>query len=47
MLVLLGTLSTNLLENLMTAKIVVRAGEGTIRGGKRIIRPGDAATSFN
>ena len=47
MLVLLGTLSTYLLENLMTAKRAVRPGEGTIRGGKRIIRPGDATTSFN
>ena len=46
-LVLLGTLSTNLLGNLMTAKRAVRAGEGTIRGGKRTIRPGDVTPSFN
>ena len=44
---LLGTLSTNLLGNLMRAKRVVRAGEGTIRGGKRTIRPGDVTPSFN
>ena len=38
---LLGTLDASSLENLLTVKGTIRAGEGTVRAGQ------DAASSFN
>ena len=39
---LLGTLETSLLGNLLTGKVTIRAGEGTITGGEGTIRAGES-----
>ena len=44
---LLDTLSTSLLGNLLAGKGVIRAGEETTRGDEGIIRSSDAAPSFD
>ena len=37
---LLGTLTASLLESALTRRVVVRAGEGTIKAGECMIRAG-------
>ena len=45
---LLGTLGTSLLGNLLTGKGTVRAGEGTVRAGEGILKKSfNATSSFN
>ena len=44
---LLGTLGTFLLGNLLTGKGTVRAGEGTIRAGEGIKKNSNSTTSSN